>query len=100
MAHDKIAAERDIIIAEMKEVLFEDAGLTTALIKCQSTTALVLPFKILVWEENGDVYMAFMDPKFMKKRFMLQDCEGIVDDIGKLLTRITVDVMRAIRPEG
>lgn len=97
--HDKIAAERGVTINKMQEVLFEDGGLTTSLIECQPTTALDLPLKILVWEENEDVYMAFIDPKFMKKRFMLSDCEEIVDDMGRLLARVVVDSLRAIRAQ-
>lgn len=95
--HDKIAADRGVQINKMHEVLFEDGDLTTALIECQPTTALDLPLKILVWEENGDVYMAFIDPQFMKKRFMLRGCEEIVDKMGQVLARVTVDAMRAIR---
>lgn len=97
--HDKIAAERGVTLNPMREVLFEDGDLTTALIECQPTTALDLPLKLLIWEENDDVYVAYIDPQFMKKRFMLQGCEEIVDDMGKLLNRVTVDTMRAIRAE-
>ena len=95
--HDAIAAERGVTMTPVREVLFEDADLTTSLIECQPTTALDLPLKFLIWEEHGDVYLAFIDPQFMKKRFMLQDCEEIVDDMGKLLQRLAVDTMRAIR---
>ena len=95
--HDAIALERGVTMTPVREVLFEDADLTTALIECQPTTALDLPLKFLIWEEHGDVYLAFIDPQFMKKRFMLQDCEEIVDDMGKVLQRLAVDTMRAIR---
>lgn len=95
--HDKIAAKRGVTIGQMREILFEDGDLTTALIECQPTTALDLPLKVLIWEENGDVYVSFIDPKFMKKRFMLSGCEEIVDDMGILLSKIVVDSMRAIQ---
>jgi uncharacterized protein (DUF302 family) len=97
VAHDKIAAKRGIKIGQMREILFEDAAMSTSLIECQPTTALDLPVKILVWEENGDVYIAFVDPRFMKKRFMLSGCEELVDDMGSLLSKIVVDSMRAIQ---
>jgi len=97
VSHDAIAAARGVKIGEMREILFEDGGLTTSLIECQPTTALDLPLKILIWEENGDVYIAYMDPRFMKKRFMLSGCEEIVDKMGDLLARIVVDAMRTIQ---
>lgn len=99
VSHDEIAKERGVTIPPMREILFEDGDLTTALIECQPTTALDLPLKILVWEEHGDVYLAYIDPQFMKKRFMLQGCEEIIDDMGKLLARLTIDATRAIQSE-
>ena len=97
--HDEIAAKRGVKIDPMREILFEDADLTTALIECQPTTALDLPLKVLIWEENEDVYISFIDPKFMKKRFMLTGCEEIVDDMGSLLSKVVVDSMRAIQAQ-
>lgn len=99
VAHHEIAEEKGVTIDPMREILFEDGNLTTALIQCQPTTALDLPMKILVWEENGDVYIAYFDPKFMQRRFMLSGCEEIVDDMGRLLSRIVVDAMRAIQSQ-
>ena len=99
VAHDKIAAERGVEMNEIREVLFENADLTTSLIQCQPTTALDLPLKILVWEENEDVYIGFIDVKFMKKRFMLSGCEEIVDDMGKLMVRVVIDTLRATRSQ-
>lgn len=57
---------------------------------------LELPLKILVWEENS-VYIGFIGPKFMKKRFMLNDCEETVDEMGKLLIKVVIDTLKAIR---
>ncbi len=99
VSHHEIAAERGVTIGEMQEILFEDGGLTTSLIECQPTTALDLPLKILVWEENDDVYIAFIDPKFMKKRFMLSNCEEVVDDMGRLLAKVVVDGLRALQSQ-
>ncbi|MEQ9230810.1 MAG: DUF302 domain-containing protein [Cyclobacteriaceae bacterium] len=99
VSHHEIAAERGVTISEMQEILFEDGDLTTSLIECQPTTALDLPLKILIWEENDDVYIAFIDPKFMKKRFMLSGCEEVVDDMGKLLAKVVVDGLRALRAQ-
>ena len=98
--HDKIALERGVEIDQIREVLFEHADLTTSLIQCQPTTALDLPLKILIWEENDDVYMGFIDPKFMKKRFMLNDCEDTVDEMVKLLIKMVIDTLKSIQSRG
>lgn len=92
--HDEIAAKRDIEIPPTRVVLFEDPELITRLIRCNQTTALELPLKILVWEENQDVYIGFVDPKLMSKRFLLQDCGEVLDDIAKLMVRLSNNVIR------
>ncbi len=94
VSHDEIAKNRGKEIAPTRSILFEDPDLTTALISCQQTTALDLPLEILVWEEYGDVYIGFMDPKFMKKRFMIIGCDETVDALTRLMVRVTNDALR------
>ena len=97
VAHDLIAAERGVQLSPMREVLFEDADLVTSLIDCQPTTALDLPLKVLIWEEHNDVYLAFIDPHFMKKRFILRGCEEILDQITQIMVRAAVDTIRTVK---
>ncbi|MFT6867125.1 MAG: hypothetical protein ACJA08_001964 [Cyclobacteriaceae bacterium] len=94
VSHDEIAKLRGIEISPTRSILFEDPDLSTALISCQQTTALDLPLEILVWEEYGDVYIGFMDPKFMKKRFMIMGCDETIDALTKLMVRVTNDALR------
>ncbi len=93
--HDEIASKRNLDISPTRVVLFEDPDLITALIKCNQTTALDLPLKMLVWEENGDVYIGFVDPKMMGKRFLLQDCDGTLDKIARLMIKLANNVIRS-----
>ena len=97
--HDQIAMERGDTLAPTRSILFEDATLTTELIKCQQTTALDLPLEILVWDEYGDVYVGYMDPKFMKKRFMIIGCDDTIVNLTRLMLRITNNAMRSDQPE-
>lgn len=94
--HDKIAKERGIKIPPTKVILFEDSELTSKLITCQQTTALDLPLKILVWEENEDVYIGFINPSDMEKRFILNDCHDTIEALSRLMIRLVTDVMRAM----
>lgn len=94
VAHDKIAMERGTEIPPTRMILFEDPDLMIQLIQCRQTTALDLPMKILVWEENEDVYIGFFDPKIMKKRFLLKDCEDIIAEMSKLKIRIVAEALR------
>ncbi len=92
--HTLLAAEKGYTIPPTRSILFEDSDLTSKLITCQQTTALDLPMEILVWEENGDVYIGFIDPKFMKKRFMVIGCDEVLEEMSKIMIRISNDVLR------
>ncbi len=92
--HDEIAKQRGDTLAPTRSILFEDANLTTQLIKCQQTTALDLPLEILVWDEFGDVYIGYVDPKFMKKRFMIIGCDDTLESLSRLMLKITNNAMR------
>lgn len=96
VSHDEIAQNRGVQMSPTRSILFEDPDLITTLIKCQPTVALDLPLEILVWEENEDVYVGFIDPKFMIKRFMITGCEETVQELTMLMVRITTDAMRQL----
>ena len=92
--HDKIAADYGVDIPPTRIILFEDPNLMIELVSCRQTTALDLPMKLLVWEENSDVYIGFFDPKVMKKRFMLQQCDDIISSMSRLKVRIVNEVIK------
>ena len=92
--HDSVAAEYGVEIPPTRMVLFEDPNLMIELLSCRQTTALDLPMKILVWEENTDVYIGFFDPKVMKKRFMLQECDDIISSMSRLKVRIVNEILK------
>lgn len=97
VSHDEIAQERGLNLAPTKSILFEDPVLTTTLINCQQTAALDLPLEILVWEEHGDVYIGFMDPKFMIRRFMITDCDETIQKMTSLMIRVAMDALREMK---
>ena len=82
------------IIDSTNVILFEDPELTSALISCEQTSALDLPLKVMVWEENEDVYIGFIDPAFMRKRFMIQDCPEILQKMTGLMVRVVNEAIR------
>ncbi|MEQ8549900.1 MAG: DUF302 domain-containing protein [Cyclobacteriaceae bacterium] len=94
ISYDKTLIDAGHKIDPTKSVLFEDPNLSAQLIGCQQTSVLDLPLKILVWEEHKDVYIGFIDPKFMKKRFLLVGCDDIVEALTKLMVRVTNDTIR------
>lgn len=93
--HDSIAIQRGLQgLDPTKSILFEDPKLTTALIKCQQTAALDLPLEIIVWQEYGDVYLGFIDPKLMKRRFMISGCDDTINALSGLMVRVCMTALR------
>ena len=92
--HDKVAKKYGVEIPPTRMILFEDPNLMIELIACRQTTALDLPMRILVWEENSDVYVGFFDPKVMKKRFMLHECDDVITSMSRLKIRIVNEALR------
>ena len=89
MKDDSGAAVDSLIV-----IAFEDPQLTEELLACEPTAALDLPQKIIVWSENGDVYIGFMDAYFMKRRFLIRDCEETIQAMTRLSLRIINETIR------
>lgn len=92
--HDKVAKEYGVEIPPTRMILFEDPNLMIELVSCRQTTALDLPMKVLVWEENEDVYIGFFDPKVMKKRFMLHECDDIITSMSRMKIRVVNEALK------
>jgi uncharacterized protein (DUF302 family) len=96
VSHDVIAKERGVEIAPTNVILFEDPDLTTELIQCEQTTALDLPLKILVWEENGDVYIGYIDAALMRRRFLITGCDETLNEITGICVRIINEAIKEL----
>lgn len=95
--HDEIAKKRGTTLHPTRSILFEDPKLSSELIQCRQTAALDLPLEIIVWEEYDEVFIAFMDPKIMKRRFMIQECDETLEALSKLMIRITMNTLREMK---
>ena len=94
VAHDEIAKSRGIKINPTKIILFEDSEFTSNLISCEQTVALDLPLKIMVWEESGDVYIGYIDPLLMRRRFLIKGCAETLTSMSSLMNRIVNESLR------
>ncbi len=92
--HHEIAIQKGHEIDSTNVILFEDPDLTSDLILCEQTSALDLPLKLMIWEENGDVYIGYIDPQLMRKRFMIQDCSDTLTKMTAMVVRIVNESLR------
>lgn len=91
--YDKAVDER--VTAHNRIFIFEDQMLTDSVLECDPLVTLDLPLKILVWDEHGEVYLGYVDPMFMKRRFQLKDCNEKLNQLTKLLVRITNECIKS-----
>lgn len=69
----------------------EDVGRLAA---CEPTAMLDMPFKILVWQEGDDTYIAYTNALHLSQRYMIRGCDNLIHSINKSLIRIVNDAIR------
>jgi uncharacterized protein (DUF302 family) len=58
--------------------------------QCQQTAALDLPMKALAYEDkNGQVWLAYNDPKYMTNRHNVSGCNKVISKMTKALTNFS-----------
>ena len=97
VSHDAIAKQRGQKLDPTRSILFEDPNLSTQLLSCRQTAALDLPLEIIVWEELDEVYIGFIDPKYMIRRFMITDCDEVINQLTRLMIKISMNAIREMK---
>lgn len=87
--HSKNAASAGLELGATRIIMFGNPKLGTALMKDNQTAGIDLPQKILVFEKNGVVTVAYNDPAYLKTRHALSGNEEIFAKISGALDKIT-----------
>lgn len=82
----KFSGEVTIIEFEIPEV-YELAA-------CEPTAMLDMPLKVIIWKEEGDVYIGFMRADELKKRFLATHCEDLLKVLNRAMIRVVNDAVR------
>ena len=85
--HSAGAKSADMELPQTMLIIFGNPKAGTPLMKCARTTAIDLPQKMLIWEdENEEVHIAYNDPKYLDLRHQLgEECQKNLGKIGKAL---------------
>lgn len=73
---------------------FSDPYIMNGIVACEPTAAIDMPFRIAVWSEEEDVYIGFVDPIWLKRRYLIRDCDVILSEYSKVLVRIVNETIR------
>ena len=86
--------EKDQFKGSIQIVTFETSEVSR-LIACEPTSALEFPLRIIVWEEENDIYLAYINPIFYKRRHFISGCDEVIKDLNKSLIRVINDAIRS-----
>ena len=68
-------------------VVFGNPKVGTPLMQCRQSTAIDLPQKALIWEdEDGTVWLSYNDPNYLVERHGIAGCAEVVKKIEKALS--------------
>lgn len=93
--HQAAAKEINREIRPTAVVIFENPEIGTSWTECEQTVAIDLPFKVLIWEdEGGDTYLSYTNPKLIAKRHSVKDCPDLTDQINRILVRVINETIK------
>jgi len=87
--HSANAANAELSLRPTQVILFGNPKAGTPLMNCAQTVAIDLPQKALFWEdENGDVWLSYNNPTYLKKRHQIEGCDPVIEKITTLLNAL------------
>lgn len=71
-------------------LIFGNPKVGTPLMECSPTTAIDLPQKILVWQnDDNQTQITYNQPQYLQKRHDINDCDAILAKVSGVLKDIT-----------
>ncbi len=87
------SADMDLPATEL--VIFGNPKAGTPLMQCGRTVGIDLPQKMLIWEDQGTVWVGYNEPLFLGRRHGLRDC---VENLDKVKTALEGFAEAAVAP--
>ena len=88
--HTAGASKAGLKIRPTELLIFGNPKVGTPLMQCSQTAALDLPQKALAYKDkNGQVWLAYNDPTYMKKRHKLKNCDAAVQKVTNALAKFS-----------
>ncbi|MEP1150783.1 MAG: DUF302 domain-containing protein [Balneola sp.] len=87
--HQKNAASVDLELPPTRIILFGNPKLGTPLMQQSQTAGIDLPQKMLVYEEDGVVKIAYNDPEYLLKRHKLTNLDNVLSTMSKALDNLS-----------
>lgn len=79
--HAANAASVDMDLPPTTLLVFGNPMLGTPLMQSSRSVAIDLPQKMLVWEEDGDVFVTYNDPQYLAARHGIENQDAVLEKI-------------------
>ena len=84
--HAAGAAASDLELRPTSLLMFGNPKIGTPLMQCSQSIAIDLPQKMLAWQdEDGQVYLGYNDPAFLKSRHATEGCDEVFEKVSGAL---------------
>ncbi len=87
--HSKNAASKGLDLRPTKLLVFGNPNLGTPLMQVSASLAIDLPQKVMVYQENGKVFITYNDPAYLKQRHAIEGKDEVLAKITGALDKIT-----------
>jgi uncharacterized protein (DUF302 family) len=88
--HSGEAAQSGLDLRDTKVVIFGSPAAGTPVMQAAPLSALDLPLKVLVWDDDGQTTVSYLDPDALARRHHLSaELEGRLAGIGPLTDALT-----------
>ncbi len=76
-------------------LIFGNPKVGTPLMQCSATTAIDLPQKILVWQnDNNQTQITYNMPAYLQQRHTINDCDEVLEKVSGVLKNITEQAIK------
>ena len=88
--HSNNAKKVDLKLRPTEVIIFGNPKAGTPLMQCSQQTAIDLPQKALIWQDDaGKVWFSYNDPEYLMKRHHMKNCEEAIKRVSTILNGLS-----------
>ncbi|WP_289027849.1 DUF302 domain-containing protein [uncultured Paraglaciecola sp.] len=87
--HQQNAAKVGLALEPTQVILFGNPKVGTRLMQCAQNTAIDLPQKVLITEDENKVWLAYNDPSYLKNRHLIKGCDSVINKVSGALSSLS-----------
>ena len=89
VSHSEGGRTAGLELRDTELIIFGNPKVGTKLMQCAQSVAIDLPQKALAYEdENGQVWLSYNDPAYLRKRHDIGGCGAVIDKISGALANM------------